>query len=210
MSIPEPCLQATDLEYARDDRILFRSLNFDIKPGEALLIEGHNGSGKTTLLRILCGLILPDAGQIKWSGDDIQKNRHDFAQAIAYVGHHDGLKGECTPLENLELARALHDSGNDYDSKQALAELGLYGFDHQLCRTLSAGQRRRVALARIRISPAKLWILDEPLTAIDKTGIADLEALITRHLQAGGMAVLTSHHALNLPQVNSKSLVLGQ
>lgn len=205
-----PSLEAKDLEYARDDRVLFSSLNFEVHAGEVLQIEGPNGSGKTTLLRILCGLINADQGQIFWSGQDIQKNRYDFSVHTSYVGHHDGLKGDCTPLENLTLSHALSGAEKKLSPQEALIIVGLKGFDHQLCRTLSAGQRRRVALARLLTSPSKLWILDEPFTAIDKSGINELEKLIADHVSTGGMVILTSHHEVNLKGIKSLHLNLDQ
>ena len=203
-------LVAKELEYSRDDRVLFSGLNFEIQGGEALQIEGRNGSGKTTLLRILCGLINADSGQIFWSGQDIQKDRYDYSINMAYVGHHDGLKGDCTPVENLKLSHALSGAAQKLTPHDALEQIGLRGFDHQLCRTLSAGQRRRVALARLLISPSKLWLLDEPFTAIDKTGIGELEKLISDHALAGGMVIMTSHHDVNLVGIKSNILNLSQ
>lgn len=203
-------LVAKDLEYSRNDRVLFGDLNFEIRAGEALQIEGRNGSGKTTLLRILCGLINADSGQIFWSGQDIQKQRYDYSINMAYVGHHDGLKGDCTPIENLNLSHALSAAERKLSAHEALEQVGLKGFDHQICRTLSAGQRRRVALARLLISPSKLWILDEPFTAIDKSGIGELENMISDHVKTGGMVILTSHHDMNLTEIDTERLVLGQ
>jgi len=203
-------LVAKDLEYLRNDRVLFGDLNFEIRAGEALQIEGRNGSGKTTLLRILCGLINADSGQIFWSGQDIQKQRYDYSINMAYVGHHDGLKGDCTPIENLNLSHALSAAERKLSAHEALEQVGLKGFDHQICRTLSAGQRRRVALARLLISPSKLWILDEPFTAIDKSGIGELENMISDHVKTGGMVILTSHHDMNLTEIDTERLVLGQ
>ncbi len=203
-------LVAKDLEYSRDDRVLFSGLNFEIHAGEALQIEGRNGTGKTTLLRILCGLINADEGQIFWADQDIQKQRYDYSINMAYVGHHDGLKGECTPIENLNLSHALSGAERKLSAHDALIQVGLKGFDHQICRTLSAGQRRRVALARLLISPSKLWILDEPFTAIDKSGIGDLEDIITDHVKTGGMAILTSHHDVNLTGTSCNVLSLDR
>ncbi len=203
-------LIAKGLEYSRNDQLLFSDLDFEVNSGEVLQIEGPNGSGKTTLLRILCGLIKADLGQIFWSDQNIHKDRYDYSVNMSYVGHHDGLKGDCTPLENLTLSAAL--SGSDENKQQSLSpqeaiqKVGLRGFEHQLCRTLSAGQRRRVALARLLISPTKLWILDEPFTAIDKSGIGELEAIIADHATSDGLVILTSHHDVNLPQIKTISL----
>ncbi len=203
-------LVAKDLEYARNDLQLFSGLNFELGPGDVLQIEGRNGSGKTTLLRILCGLIQADKGQILWCGQDIQEDRFDYSINTSYIGHHDGLKGDCTPLENLALSLALSAAEKNLSPHDALEKVGLKGFDHQLCRTLSAGQRRRVALARLLISPTRLWILDEPFTAIDQKGIGELEQMIADHAKSGGMVILTSHHTINLPGVDFKTLIVGQ
>ncbi|MFK8068192.1 MAG: cytochrome c biogenesis heme-transporting ATPase CcmA [Gammaproteobacteria bacterium] len=203
-------LIAKSLEYSRNDHVLFSNLDFEVNSGEVLQIEGSNGSGKTTLLRILCGLIKADLGQIFWSDQDIQKDRYDYSVNTSYVGHHDGLKGDCTPLENLSLSAALFGSKkNKQDSlspQEAIKKVGLGGFEYQLCRTLSAGQRRRVALARLLISPTKLWILDEPFTAIDKSGIGELTGIIADHANSDGMVILTSHHDVDLPEVKKISL----
>ena len=206
MAVNKPGLVAKDLEYRRDDRVLFSELNLEIQPGQAIQIEGSNGSGKTTLLRILCGLIMPDHGHIFWGDEDIQHNRHDYVKNLAYIGHHNGIKEDSTALENLILSRALSGTDARMSPNQALLSVGLRGYDHQLCRTLSAGQKRRVALARLLINPSMLWILDEPFTAIDQTGMEELEAIITEHVSAGGMVILTSHHKLNLTDLSSINL----
>lgn len=199
-----------DLEYARDDRVLFSHVNFTINAGEVLQIGGRNGTGKTTLLRILCGLIQADQGDIYWSDHNIEHDRYDYAVNASYIGHHDGLKGDCTPLENLVLSHALSGSKQQLTAQEALNKVEMLGYEHQLCRTLSAGQRRRVAIARLLMSPTTLWILDEPFTAIDQSGIGNLESIIATHANAGGMVIMTSHHEVNLPDVNFSTLILGQ
>lgn len=192
-------LSAHDLQCIRDDRVLFEGLNFSLNGGEILQIEGHNGSGKTSMLRILCGLSLPSEGEVRWRGKPIQQTRGDYHAALNYVGHHHGVKGELTPLENLRVARALCTEPNSLDLATALKKVGLYGFEDVPARTLSAGQQRRVGLARLLVRNAPLWILDEPFTALDKTGIAFVENLITEHAARGGIAILTSHHPVNSP-----------
>ncbi len=182
----------------RDDRVLFEGLGFCVGNGEALLLEGKNGSGKTSLLRIICGFREPDAGQVRWCGAAI--NSGDYYAEMAYVGHLDGIKKELTVLENLNVSLALAQAGR-YAIDAALARVRLSGYDDALVQTLSAGQKRRLSLARLLICKKHLWILDEPFTSLDKHGIALTEALMSEHCAAGGLIVLTSHHDLNLHNV---------
>jgi heme ABC exporter, ATP-binding protein CcmA len=202
-------LEALGLMCERDERTLFRDLSFCLEAGEVLLVEGQNGSGKTSLLRILCGLSEPDAGVVRWQGRDIQRLRAEYFVNLAYLGHAHGLKAELSPLENLEVARALATSQRGATPEQALERVGLLGFEEAPCRTLSAGQRRRVALARMLLTPARLWILDEPFTGIDWRGIEELEALLAEHSARGGIMVLSSHHPLSLRDCRLASIHLG-
>ena len=202
-------LEASGLACIRDDRTLFSELGFRIGPGEALLLEGRNGSGKTSLLRILCGIRLPDAGCINWCGEDINKLGPDYHEHTAYVGHRDGIKLDLTPLENLAVARALG-KPNDTTLEQALEKVDLYGFEDVLTRNLSAGQQRRLALARLLVTDTVLWILDEPFTSLDVHGIQVIEELLDRHTSAGGMLAVTSHHAVNLANTAIKRINLSE
>jgi heme ABC exporter, ATP-binding protein CcmA len=202
-------LEALGLTCERDERTLFRDLSFCLEAGEVLLVEGQNGSGKTSLLRILCGLSAPDAGVVRWQGRDIQRLRTEYFANLAYLGHAHGLKAELSPLENLEVARALATSRPGATPEQALERVGLLGFEEVPCRTLSAGQRRRVALARMLLTPARLWILDEPFTGIDRHGIEELEALLVEHSASGGIMVLSSHYLLSLRDCRLASIHLG-
>lgn len=205
-SILRSGLSAHGLQCVRDDRILFDQLDFHIDAGQVMQIEGHNGSGKTSLLRILCGLTLPTEGEVCWQGESIERSRETYQAALNYVGHHHGVKGELTPEENLRVAKALCANPTDISLFDALEQVGLYGFEDVPARTLSAGQQRRVGLARLLISKAPLWILDEPFTALDKKGIACIESLIENHATQGGIVVLTSHHPVKNPRLERLQL----
>lgn len=193
-----PRFQARQLECIRDDRTLFSDLNFALEPGQALVLEGPNGSGKTSLLRIICGIRLPEAGQLLWEGRDIFKLGAEFHEHIAYLGHKDGNKLDLTPSENLSMARGLGKARKTIDIETALDQVGLYGFEDVLTRNLSAGQQRRLAIARLLITEASFWILDEPFTSLDRQGIETVEGVFDAHLNSGGMAALTTHHRISL------------
>lgn len=197
-SSPAAALDAENLTCIRDDRTLFSDLSFRVESGQALVVSGRNGSGKTTLLRTLSGMRMPDEGSIRWCGDDIYRLGSDYNACTAYVGHRDGNKLDLTPLENLAFVRSLGDPHPDLQPAQALATVDLAGFEDVATRNLSAGQQRRLALARLLITRAPLWILDEPFTSLDTHGIAIMEELAHNHLVNGGMLVVTSHHMVNL------------
>lgn len=188
-------LEGVDLSCVRDDRVLFKELNFALRAGQVLLLEGKNGSGKTSLLRILCGFREADAGRVLWRGEEIDDGRY-YAD-MAYVGHLDGIKKELTVRENLRVALAFGRPGR-YSIDQALARVLLAGYDDVPAQALSAGQKRRLSLARLLITNNRLWILDEPFTSLDKAGIALIETLMREHCADGGMIVMTSHHDLDL------------
>lgn len=193
-----PILEADNLECTRGDRWLFSGLCFKLSSGQLLHIEGANGCGKTSLLRILCGLSLPADGEIRWRGRPIQQARQQFLEELVYLGHHIGIKGELTPLENLTLASRLYRIRPNADLNQILIRAGLDGYQNALARTLSAGQRQRIALARLLLQEATLWILDEPFTSLDQAGIAWVQTLLEEHLARGGMAILTSHQPVQV------------
>ncbi|MEY3106723.1 MAG: hypothetical protein RIT35_893 [Pseudomonadota bacterium] len=199
-------LQGVDLSCIRDDRVLFEGLSFELRAGQVLLLEGKNASGKTSLLRILCGFREADAGQIKWCGEAI--NDSDYYVDMAYVGHLDGVKKELTVIENLKVSLALSQAGQ-YSIQQALVKVHLDDFDDALVQTLSAGQKRRLSLARLLITNKRLWILDEPFTSLDTAGIILIETLMTEHCASGGMIFLTSHHDLHLPDVDVHRILLS-
>ena len=193
-----PSLEARGLECIRDDRRLFTDLDFSIASGQALLLEGRNGSGKTSLLRILCGIRLPEAGEVTWCGEDIFRLGPDYHEHTAYVGHRDGVKLDLTPLENLTMAQALGRPKTSITLEGALEQVDLGGFEDVPTRNLSAGQQRRLGLARLLVTTSQLWILDEPFTSLDRHGIEVVEALLDAHLASDGMLALTSHHTINL------------
>jgi heme exporter protein A len=192
-------LQGSGLICIRDDRVLFSELNFQLNAGQILLLEGKNGSGKTSLLRILCGFREPDAGEVRWGDEAI--NDSSYYADMAYIGHLDGIKKELTVLENLKVSLALGVNGQ-YSIAQALKKVHLHGYDEVLVQALSAGQKRRLSLARLLITHNVLWILDEPFTSLDKQGIALIESLMVEHCANGGMIVLTSHHDIDLHEVD--------
>lgn len=196
-------LQATNLTCIRDDRTLFSQLSFSLTSGQLLLLEGDNGSGKTSLLRILCGIRLPEQGELTWKQVTDNKTQQiavhsneSYAGEMAFLGHLDGNKLDLTVTENLAFSRTLM-RGNSCSINQALEKVNLNLFDDLLVSNLSAGQRRRLSLARLILSGASFWILDEPFTALDKKGIEMAEREINKHLDQGGMVVMTSHHSVS-------------
>jgi heme exporter protein A len=203
---PTYLLQCAGLSCIRDDRVLFEGLAFELVSGQVLLLEGKNGSGKTSLLRILCGFREPDAGQVFWCGDAI--NHSQYYVDMAYVGHLDGVKKELTVLENLKVSQAIGRSGQ-YSIQQALTKVHLADYDDVLVQALSAGQKRRLSLARLLITQNIVWILDEPFTSLDKQGIALIETLMSEHCANGGMIVLTSHHDIDLHGIDVQRINLS-
>jgi len=201
-------LEAHELECVRDDRTLFSNLDFRLERGQALILEGRNGSGKTSLLRILCGIRLPDAGTVTWGKADINRLGPDYHVHTAYVGHRDGIKLDLTPRENLAMARALG-RPNDITLETALEKVDLCGFEDVPTRNLSAGQQRRLALARLLVTDTTLWILDEPFTSLDVHGIRVVEELLEAHTAHGGILAVTSHHAINLHNTPAQCINLS-
>ncbi len=194
----EPLLTVQKLFCERDDRVLFNQLSFALAAGEIVQIEGQNGSGKTTLLRILSGLSRNFEGEILWRGDPVAEVREQFCREMLYFGHQAGVKAVLTPEENLRWYAALSPMIDATAIPEALEQVGLRGFEDVPCHSLSAGQNRRVSLARLYLSQAPLWILDEPFTAIDKRGVAAKEQLLLQHAQRGGSVILTTHHELGI------------
>lgn len=191
-------LTLENLACERDDRLLFQGLQYVCGSGALVQIVGHNGAGKTTLLRTIAGLLPVETGSVLWCGKDIAAQRSFFNQQLLFLGHQTPIKSELTTRENLSWLCQLHLAMPARALDHALAEVGLYGYEETLCGALSAGQRRRVLLAQLYLSPAPLWILDEPFTAIDRAGVEALEALLQQHSARGGIALLTSHQRLSL------------
>lgn len=206
----EPLLQAVDLECERDERLLFQNLSFSIVPGTLTRVEGPNGSGKTTLLRILAGLNDAWSGDILWCGQPRGHDRESFHRNTLYLGHRPGIKPLLTPMENLRALMAGRRPVNDEVLAQALAGTGLAGYEHVPCRNLSAGQQRRVALARLLIADEPLWLLDEVFTAIDADGVQAIETLLQQRAAEGGAILVTTHHDLQVEGMGRITLGGGQ
>lgn len=203
-------LEVLDLECTRGDRRLFSRLGFRLDPGTLLHVQGRNGSGKTTLLRALCGLLLPQAGEIRWRGENIQDLKEEYGRELLYLGHLNGIKQDLTALENLRVAATLAGQPPAEERLEgALRRLGLGGFEDLPTRVLSQGQKRRVALARLPVSQARLWILDEPFTALDSGAVELLQDFITDQLAAGGLVILTTHQEVPLTSGRIQRLRLG-
>ncbi len=203
---PPPLLAVRDLSFSRDEERLFGPLDFEVEAGEALLVRGDNGVGKTTLLRILAGLLRADEGRLEVDGRIA--DRESRARAIAYLGHLPAFKADLSSLENLEFLCALHGrrEGRDFDA--AMSTVGLAGYEDAPARTLSAGQKKRLSLARMWLSPAPLWLLDEPYANLDLGGIDLVNRLIVGHLDDSGATLVTTHGAYAAPPVKTRELVM--
>lgn len=199
-------LEAQNLTCIRDDRVLFSGLSFSVRARQVLLIEGRNGCGKTSLLRILCGFREADEGVVNWCGR--RASRSSYNTEMAFVGHTDGVKKELSVLENLRVTEALGKPGQ-YNLQQVLQKVSLQGYDDTLVQSLSAGQRRRLSLARLLVNDSILWILDEPFTSLDKQGIELIETFMYEHVEGGGMIVMTSHHDLRLSGIDVRRMNLS-
>lgn len=203
-------LSVHDLACARGERTLFTGMNFELRQGELLLVQGGNGRGKTSLLRLLTGLAHPLAGEIRWRGQALADCREQYHREMAYLGHLNGIKDELTPVENLRLAGEMDGMPMDAATAvRALTDIGLARCLDLPCRVLSFGQRRRVALAALVGSASMLWILDEPLTGLDVHGVAMVEGLLRHHVGQGGMVVMTTHQPLALDGVRVVPLQVG-
>lgn len=185
-------LQVKNLSCTRDERKLFASLSFQVSSGEILQIEGENGAGKTTLLRLLCGLIPSETGQIFWQGKPLSHQQEEWHRQLFWLGQKSGIKQSLTVVENLKF---WHPTVGLNEIEQALNEVALNGYEFHKIQHLSSGQQRRVALARLWLTQATVWILDEPMTALDRVGIQILSHCFRKHSQAHGLLVLTTHQA---------------
>lgn len=190
-------LSASNLTCIREERLLFDQLMIEINAGDIVQIEGPNGSGKTSLLRILAGLSQPFEGDVFYKNQLITDSREEFHQNLLYLGHLPGVKGEMTAQENLNFNLTLHGLHiNSNEIEDTLSRVNLTGFEDSLASHLSAGQHRRISLARLYNATADIWILDEPFTAIDKQGVQSLEQLFKAHIKQGGCVILTTHQDL--------------
>ena len=200
-------LEARELLCERDERTLFSGLSFTLNAGEWVQITGSNGAGKTTLLRLLTGLSRPDAGDVLWQGQPLHQVRDSYHQNLLWIGHQPGIKTRLTALENLHF---YHRDGDTAQCLEALAQAGLAGFEDIPVNQLSAGQQRRVALARLWLTRATLWILDEPFTAIDVNGVDRLTQRMAQHTEQGGIVILTTHQQLNVAESKIRRISLTQ
>lgn len=203
-------LEVGNLGCVRGDHRLFSGLNFSLSAGELMQVQGPNGSGKTSLLRTLCGLAMPESGEIRWRGKNVRELGEEYFAELAYLGHHNAIKDELNALENLHINAGL--AGAEVDEKQALAALrrmGLRKKELLPVKVLSQGQRRRVALARLLVTDAPLWILDEPLTALDVGAVDLMQELIGEHVSNDGMVIFTTHQPLQVAGVETRHLTLS-
>ncbi len=202
-------LTVQDLEARRGRRVLFSGLALEAAPGQLLRVAGANGAGKTTLLRMLVGLTMPTAGEVRWRGQPIARQRDSFYRDLVYLGHAAALKDDLSAFENVQMLAALGgDTVTRAEAAAALAAAGLKGRERLPARVLSAGQRRRVALARLALGgPQRLWVLDEPFNALDTAAGEWLAGLVRSCLAAGGVVVLTSHQAVPVDDAVEQVLV---
>jgi len=206
-SSPSPTLLAvTALVFSRNDELVFGPLGFHVDHGEALLVQGGNGAGKTTLLRVLAGLLRADSGRVVLAGQDAEASRR--ARMLAYLGHLPAFKADLSAMHNLRFLCDLH-GARAVSLVEAMRMVGLAGYEDAPARQLSAGQKKRLSLARIWLSPATLWLLDEPYANLDLEGIELVNRMVRAHLDAGGAALVTTHGAYAAPPVRTQRLLLG-
>ncbi len=200
-------LNVKNLACWRNEQVLFNNLNLSLSPANVLFLQGENGSGKTSLLRILCGFRLADEGDIFWDNKSVLSS-YEYFQNISYVGHKNGIKDELTAEENLNLMRSMA-TASDIKTENVLKQIGLFKQADVLTRQLSAGQKRKLALARLMMTNNSFWILDEPFTSLDVASVGFFEELIKQHITRGGMLILTSHHDIDLTGLSVNHLSLS-
>jgi len=199
-------LSADDLTLFRGERCLFKDLSFALDPGELLLLEGRNGSGKTSLMRAIAGLIELESGEIFWDGESVRSNRQAFHGSLVWMAHRVGFKADLTLVENLKFESHLR-AQSDEDLDEVLKRLDIDRLKRLPLRSLSAGQQRRVALARMLLSRVPLWLMDEPFTNLDREGRALVMKLTTEHLDRDGMCIMAAHQDIEIDG-NVKKIVL--
>jgi heme exporter protein A len=201
-------LRGSNLQLWRGERHVLRGVSFELASGEALHVSGPNGVGKTSLLRVVCGLLEAEEGEVYWNDVPTRAANSDFLGALAYLSHDTALKGDLTASENLRFSAGLKRRVSEDDARAVLDELGVASCAQLPCRVLSAGQRRRVALCRILLSDARLWVLDEPFTNLDTASSAHVAGTLDQHLERGGLALIAAHQGLNLRERSVRRLEL--
>jgi heme exporter protein A len=191
-------LSGEGLTCERGGRVLFSDVNFVVKSGQALVVQGQNGAGKTSLLRIMVGLSQAEHGVVRWNENDIKQHGDELQRELCYIGHQPAVKNELTVRENLNLIMRLWPQHDAISVADLAAKVGLRKRLSVPCSRLSAGQVRRVSLARLFISTQSLWVLDEPLTALDVDFIREIEAQLQKHMQNKGIVILTTHRGIDL------------
>lgn len=201
-------LSAQAVTIWRGERCLVRGLCFSVGEGDVLQLAGPNGSGKTSLMRVLAGIGRLDEGVVSWNGTPLRRSA-DYLPDLVYLGHSNALKAHLTVLENIDFYQSITRNSSETTAEEILQRLGLEAVAHRPCGLLSMGQRRRAALARLLISRARLWLLDEPLSSLDMEGVARVASLVTEHARRGGLTVLATHQPLPLDGVTARRLELG-
>ena len=202
-------IEIKNLECVRRDNVLFQDINFILNDGDLFQIDGVNGSGKSSLLRICTGLVQPTEGAVYWNGEDVKECRYQYQSDISYIGHSNGVKESLTAAENFNIMRTLSLRKTDIDAGDVLEQIGLPEMADLVLNRMSAGQKRRIALARLIITNSKLWLLDEPFTSLDEAGKSIIEKLIVKHCNAGGMVIFATHQAMEIGDYPIQHIHLG-